>query len=350
MAAIEISAGASLGEEGRYRLRRLLGTGGMASVWLAMDSRLEREVAIKVLADVLALDEGYVARFEREARLAAGLSHPNLVGIYDFSVHGTRPYLVLEYIAGGTLADRLRGQQTPRGDPVALACELLDAVGYIHKAGVIHRDIKPANVLIGNDGRARLTDFGIAQPSDATTLTRTGHVIGTQRYLAPEVLAGHSANERSDLYSCGILLGECLGPGTPRQLRRLVSLLTDPDAQRRPGSAAEAIAVLQAPPTAETRTLPYRAGATQSRTVTRSTHVARLPFARDGRKAEGHSTRRAAVMIAAAAVLLVTLLLVTSGGGSNHPDPTTPLAVPSANAPLSQQLGRLDQAISQSRR
>jgi len=350
MAAIEISAGASLGEHGRYRLQRLLGTGGMASVWLAADSRLERDVAIKVLADVLALDESYVARFEREARLAAGLSHPHLVSIFDFSVHGARPYLVLEYIAGGTLADRLRAPQNPNWDPAVLARELLDAISYIHNAGIIHRDIKPANVLIGTDGGARLTDFGIAQPSGATRITSTGQVIGTQRYIAPEILEGRPANERSDLYACGVLLGECLRPGTSPQLQRLVSLLTDQDPQRRPGSAAEAIAILQAPATAKTRMLPNPARATRTRTLPRSTFVRRPRVTRNGREVQVHLTRTVAAMITAGAVLLVALILLTAGGGSSSAPHATTLVAPPASAPLSQQLGQLDQAINHSRR
>lgn len=350
MAAIEISAGTSLGEDGRYRLQRLLGTGGMASVWLAADSRLERDVAIKVLADVLALDQDYVARFEREARLAAGLSHPHLVSIFDFSVHGTRPYLVLEYIAGGTLADRLRAPQNPTWDPLVLARELLDAISYIHKAGIIHRDIKPANVLIGTDGRARLTDFGIAQPSGATRITSTGQVLGTQRYIAPEILAGHPANQRSDLYACGVLLGECLRPGTSPQLGRLVSRLTEQDPQRRPGSAAEAIAILQAPATATTRMLPNPAGVTRTRVPPRSNFGARPRVTRNGREVQLHLTRTVAAMTAAATILLVALILLAAGGGSTSSPPTTTLVAPPTSAALSQQLDQLDRAINHSRR
>lgn len=355
MAAIDLSAGAQLGEDGRYRLERLLGTGGMASVWLASDSRLEREVAIKVLADVLALDPDYVARFEREARVAAGLSHPHLVSIFDFSVHGTRPFLVLEYIAGGTLADRLRGARDRTWDPATLARELLDAIGYIHRAGIIHRDIKPANVLIGVDGRARLTDFGIAQPSGATSITSTGQVIGTQRYIPPEILAGHPANERSDLYACGVLLAECLTPGAPAQLRRLVELLTEQDAQRRPASAAAAIAVLQAGPAATTRPLPLPPLATRHRTRrrtrTRPTVLARPVITRNGREVQLHLTHATAATIAAGAVLLLlVVILLASSGGRRTTSRAVKLVPPPASAPLSQQLAGLDQAISHSRR
>lgn len=206
MAAIELAAGVSLGHGGRYCLQRVLGTGGMASVWLARDVELDREVAVKVLADVLALDPDYVSRFEREARVAAKLSHPHLVRVFDFADRGLRPYLVMEYVAGGSLADRLRDPQKANWDAEVLARELLDALGYVHRAGVIHRDIKPGNVLIGSDGRARLTDFGIAQPSDASRLTSTGMVIGSERYIAPEVMRGQPASPRSDLFSLGVLI------------------------------------------------------------------------------------------------------------------------------------------------
>lgn len=349
MAATEIGAGASLGEGGRYRLQRLLGAGGMASVWLAADARLERDVAVKVLSDVLALDQDYVARFEREARLAAGLSHAHLVSIFDYSVHGTRPYLVLEYIAGGTLADRLRAPQDPKWNPMILARELLDAISYIHKAGIIHRDIKPANVLIGTDGRARLTDFGIAQPSGATRITSIGQVIGTQRYIAPEIMTGHPADERSDLYACGVLLGECLRPGTPAQLSELVDHLTDHDPRRRPRSADQAIAMLQSPSTAATRVLPHPAGA-RTRALSRPSRVARPRVTLSGRQVQVHMTPTVAAVMAAAAVLLVAIILLTLGGASTHAPPTARLVAPPASAPLSQQLDQLAKTINESRR
>jgi eukaryotic-like serine/threonine-protein kinase len=159
---------------GRYRLERILGTGGMASVWLARDERLGRPVAVKLLSDSLAHDESYLHRFRREARLAAGLSHPNLVTVYDFGDEDERPYLVMEYVEGGTLTDRIAGGTAHELDPGRLARELLDALDHIHSAGIVHRDIKPGNVLIAPDGSARVTDFGIAQPEGATRLTGTG--------------------------------------------------------------------------------------------------------------------------------------------------------------------------------
>ncbi len=154
-------AGRRLG--GRYLLLRPLGLGGMAAVWLATDERLGRPVAIKVLSDTVAGDEEFLQRFSREARVAAGLQHPHLVQIYDFDA-GERPYLVMEYIEGGTLAERFADREPPAAE--RLARELLGALRHIHSNGVLHRDVKPHNVLIDAGGHARLTDFGIAQPSE----------------------------------------------------------------------------------------------------------------------------------------------------------------------------------------
>ena len=233
-----LGRGVRLGGD-RYRLEHLLGRGGMASVWLAHDEVLARPVAVKVLSDSIAADPEYLARFQREAQVAARLTHPNLVNVFDFSATEERPYLVMEFVEGGNLADRLAsGMPVERG---RIARELLAALAHIHGAGVLHRDVKPQNVLVGDDGRARLTDFGIAQPHDATSLTQTGQVLGTARYIAPEVMRGEPASESSDLYSLGILLRECpLDDGTP-ELDALVERLTDPEPDARPISAAEAM-------------------------------------------------------------------------------------------------------------
>ena len=232
--------GALLAE--RYRLERVLGAGGMASVWLARDERLGRSVAVKLLSDSLAHDQSYLSRFRREARLAAGLSHPNLVKVYDFGGEDERPYLVMEYVEGETLAARIAGGTALDLDPGRLARELLGALEHIHCAGIVHRDIKPANVLIAPDKSARVTDFGIAQPQDATRLTSTGLVIGTRSYLAPEVLHGEPATVRSDLYSCAIVLEEAFGDLLPAGLAGVVRRLGDEDPARRPESAARALA------------------------------------------------------------------------------------------------------------
>jgi serine/threonine-protein kinase len=237
----------------RYRLERHLGRGGMASVWLASDEVLERSVAVKVLSDTIASDPEFLARFRREARVAASLSHPNLIGVYDFAEGDERPYLVMEYVPGENLAERMAGKAGV--DCERLARELLGALAHIHAAGIVHRDIKPGNVLIAPDDSAKLIDFGIALPRDATALTRTGHLLGTARYIAPEVMAGGAATERSDLYSCGIMLRDCAGDRPSGQLPALLARLSSEDPRDRPASAAEALirvnrkAPNQAPPT-----------------------------------------------------------------------------------------------------
>jgi serine/threonine-protein kinase len=227
----------------RYRLERLLGRGGMASVWLAGDQVLERPVAVKIIADTIASDPEFRARFRREARTAAGLSHPNLIGIYDYAEAAERPYLVMEYVAGDNLAQRV--SRHGEVDGALLARQLLGALAHIHAAGIVHRDVKPQNVLITPDGRAKLIDFGIALPADATALTQTGNLLGTARYIAPEVMRGERATERSDLYSCGVVLRDCIGSTPPAGLRGLVERLCAADPLERPASAREALSRLE---------------------------------------------------------------------------------------------------------
>lgn len=226
----------------RYRLERLLGHGGMASVWLATDEVLERPVAIKVLSDTIASDPEFLARFRREAQIAASLSHPNLIGVYDYADEEERPYLVMEYVPGETLAERMSHRTGL--DCEQLARELLGALAHIHAAGIVHRDVKPGNVLIAPQGGAKLIDFGIALPKDATSLTRAGLLLGTARYIAPEVMAGRPATERSDLYSCGVLLRDCVGGDTRGRLGSLAGRLSATDPHHRPSSAAAAMAQL----------------------------------------------------------------------------------------------------------
>jgi serine/threonine protein kinase len=241
LATIVVAPGALLKD--RYRLERLLGRGGMASVWLASDQVLERPVAVKIIADTIASDPEFRARFRREARIAAGLSHPNLIGIYDYADGAERPYLVMEYVAGDNLAQRLSSQGEI--DSELLTRELLGALAHIHAADIVHRDIKPQNVLIAADGSAKLIDFGIALPADATALTRTGNLLGTARYIAPEVMRGERATERSDLYSCGVVLRDCIGSNSSASLRGLVQHLCAADPLDRPASAREALTRLE---------------------------------------------------------------------------------------------------------
>jgi eukaryotic-like serine/threonine-protein kinase len=237
-------AGIAVGEllKERYRLERTLGRGGMAAVWLGHDEVLDRPVAVKVLSDTLAGDPGFVARFRREAQTAAGLSHPNLVGVYDYSEEGERPYLVMQFVPGENLAERQeRGEEV---DCELLARELLEALAHIHAAGILHRDIKPGNIVIEPEGTAKLIDFGIALPRDATALTSTGLVLGTERYAAPEVMEGQPATERSDLYSAGVVLRGCAGRG-PAALGSLTGWMTSRDPGARPASARQALERLE---------------------------------------------------------------------------------------------------------
>jgi len=226
----------------RYRLERTLGRGGMAAVWLGHDEVLDRPVAVKVLSDTIATDPGFVARFHREARTAASLSHPNLVGVYDYSDEGERPYLVMQFVPGENLAALLE-----RGEGVdcdRLARELLEAIDHIHSVGILHRDIKPANIIVEPDRTAKLIDFGIALPADATALTNTGLILGTERYAAPEVMEGQPATERSDLYSAGVVLRSCEGQCS-RALHGLIEWMTSKEPGARPTSARQALVRLE---------------------------------------------------------------------------------------------------------
>ncbi len=202
----------------RYRILRPLGSGGMAEVVAAHDVVLGRDVAVKLIRPALLADPASRDRLLREARSAAALHHPNTVAVYDAGDDGDRPFVVLELVEGGTLADRLRrdGPRTPE-ETFAIGRALLEALEAAHDAGLVHRDIKPSNVLLANDGRVKLADFGIAKALAETDpgLTSTGQIMGTPRYLAPEVSAGHPASAASDLYALGTVLYECLTGAPP---------------------------------------------------------------------------------------------------------------------------------------
>lgn len=311
-----IASGRRLGD--RYLLERPLGHGGMAVVWLATDERLGRSVAVKVLSDTLTADHDYLDRFAREARVAAGLSHPNLVSIYDYDA-GRRPYLVMEYIEGGDLAERLEQGRAPAAE--RLARELLSALRHIHAAGVMHRDIKPQNVLVDGHGNARLSDFGIARPRDATSLTRTGEVIGTKTYLAPEVLAGEPASERSDLYALGVLLGDAAADGAAAPLWKLVDQLCDPDPERRPASAAAALEDLERGEVHAPIGEPTQPYAVERPPLDAPTPPTRRPFEPTPTGAQTPPRRsRAGALTALAGIAAVAVVAaVLAGSGSDTP-------------------------------
>ena len=200
---------------GRYRLERKLGGGGMADVWLAEDQELGRKVAIKMLHDRYANDTQFVERFRREATHAAGLSHPNVVSIFDRGEAGGSYFIVMEYVEGRTLKELIvtRG---PCPVPVAISYvrQVLAALRYAHRNGIVHRDIKPHNVLVDHEGRVKVADFGIAR-AGSSQMTEAGSIIGTAQYLSPEQARGAPVDESSDLYSTGILLFELLTGKVP---------------------------------------------------------------------------------------------------------------------------------------
>jgi serine/threonine-protein kinase len=196
--------------DGRYRILRKLGSGGMADVYMAEDQQLGRRVALKVLHRRFAEDEQFVERFRREASSAAGLSHPNVVSIFDRGEWDGTYYISMELVEGRTLKEIVREKgPAPPEAAVDLTLQILRAARYAHKHGVVHRDIKPHNVLIDQDGRVRVTDFGIAR-AGTSDITETGSVMGTAQYLSPEQAQGRPVDERADLYAIGIVLYELL--------------------------------------------------------------------------------------------------------------------------------------------
>jgi len=200
--------------DGRYEVLSRIARGGMATVYLATDRRLDREVALKVMHPHLA--EGasgadFQARFRREARAAARLTHPGLVGVLDQGVDNGTPYLAMEYVDGSTLRRRLveEGPLTVE-DALRTTEAVLEALSVAHRAQLVHRDIKPENVLIASDGRIKVADFGLARAVTEVTSTTTGTVLGTVAYLAPELVARGASDTRTDVYAVGIVLYEML--------------------------------------------------------------------------------------------------------------------------------------------
>jgi beta-lactam-binding protein with PASTA domain/predicted Ser/Thr protein kinase len=202
--------------DGRYRVIRKLGAGGMADVYLAEDQELGRRVAIKVLNERHAEDEQFVERFRREAKSAAGLSHPNIVSIYDRGEAEGSYYIAMEYLDGRTLKELLV-RNGPPPIPIAIdyARQILAAIGFAHRNGIVHRDIKPHNVVVGRDGRLKVTDFGIARSGASHQMTEAGSIIGTAQYLSPEQARGTNVDATSDLYSMGVVLYELLTGEVP---------------------------------------------------------------------------------------------------------------------------------------
>ena len=207
---------------GRYRLLGRLGSGGMADVWCAEDAMLDRRVALKFLHERFAQDEQFVERFRREASAAAGLQHPNVVGVFDRGTFDGSHYIAMEYVEGAALNDLIeRGISV--GEAVEIVRQVLAGARYAHANGIVHRDLKPQNVLVDAEGRARVTDFGIAR-AGVSEITQTGSVLGTAQYLSPEQAQGLPVTAASDIYSVGVLLYEALTGRVPFEAESPVSV------------------------------------------------------------------------------------------------------------------------------
>jgi serine/threonine-protein kinase len=202
----------------RYQLQELIATGGMGSVYRALDQHLRRPVAIKVLKRSLADDSTFLERFRREARAAAVINHPNVARVFDYGERRSEPFIVMELVEGETLADRIDRQgRLPWREAFAIAEQVAGALAAAHAHGVVHRDVKPANILLDASGQVKVTDFGIARAARATTLTRPGMVLGSANYVAPEQAQGNPVAPAADLYSLGCVLFEAVTGSTPYQ-------------------------------------------------------------------------------------------------------------------------------------
>jgi serine/threonine protein kinase len=324
---------------GRFRLEQTLSVTVMSEVWLALDPELDRQVVVKLLAQ-----DADRARFEREAQAAAGLTHENIVRLFDYGEEEGRPYMVFEYLLGGSLEDRLEGGALSESEATRIARDMAEGLAHAHAQGVVHRDLKPANVLFDAEGRAKIADFGIAQLGGATTLTEAGTILGTAAYMSPEQAAGEPATPASDVYSFGVVLYRMLAgrlpfeAGNPAELAAmhraaeppplgadispaladLTMRALDKRPERRPasGTALAELLTLDAPPTvaaeAATRVLPAATRRRRGRRVSPAI-------------AAGFSLLLLAVLGAVAAVLLMSH---SSSAGQESPVRTTRTTAP----------------------
>lgn len=202
---------------GRFRLESEIGAGGMTGVWQAVDEVLERPVAVKILHRHLLSNQVFCDRFRREALAAGALTHPNVVAVYDTGQHDEAPYVVMEYVRGGSLARRLADEgPLPPAAVARIGADVCEALGYAHRAGVVHRDLKPTNILLSESGQVKVTDFAVAGAALGGDLTATGALLGTLSFLSPEVLEGGEPDASADLYALGVVLFKALTGRSPR--------------------------------------------------------------------------------------------------------------------------------------
>jgi eukaryotic-like serine/threonine-protein kinase len=325
---------------GRYRIEREIGHGGMAAVYLAHDEELDRPVAVKLLPQHLADDDEFRARFVREARLAGRLSHPNVVRVYDAGEVVGRPFIVMEYVPGSSLAEAGR---LPAERAVELVVQACTGLQHAHDAGVVHRDVKPANLLVREDGVLKIVDFGIARAAESTRHTQAGTLLGTAAYLAPEQIAGEDATAASDIYSLGAVLYELLAGRPPHAFSSLAELA----AQQAEGSIAP---VRDAEPTVPREVeaavmhalardpsfRPASAAELAQELAGTAPEPATVPFRQPRR-------RRAAGWLVGAAVVIaigVSIALATLRGGSKSRPPAPAGVTPPTQASSAEQQAR----------
>jgi serine/threonine protein kinase len=370
---------------GRYRPERLLGRGGSAEVWCCTDEALDRQVALKLVTSSGGEDAGRVGD---EARLLARLSHPGLVPVYDAGTdEAGRPWVVMELVDGETLADAIRRGPMPSERVAEIGARLAAALAYVHGEGLIHRDVKPANVLLGSDGRVRLTDFGIARLVDAAKVTATGLTVGTASYLSPEQVTAEPVGTAADVYSLGLVLLECLTgqreypgsavevalarlsrpPQVPADLPDgwpgLLAAMTDRDPSRRPTCAqvgtdlhavaagGEATTALATPTSVSDRTQVLDRTQLLTTPGPGPALTARQPVGRRQTVVPSRPPRNrwaiALGIVLAVGILVIAGLLISRSGSGNGAVPATVTVHPDVPDPVKRDVARLQQLVSQ---
>ena len=324
---------------GRYALRAVLGTGGMATVWRAHDEVLGREVAVKVLSPPYAADPGFLARFEREARHAAAVSHPRLVTVFDCGVDGGTPYLVMELVTGRTLRQVLdEVGPLPAGQAAAIAAAVCEGLEAAHAAGLVHRDIKPANIILAG-AEVKILDFGIARAEGTAAGTATGIVLGTAAYMSPEQAAGRPAGPASDLYALGCVLFEMLTGAPPFTAESAVGLAhrqvhddPGPPSARRPGLPASLDQMTTRLLAKDPADRPADAAAARAGLLALAPDATPVPPAAGvpgpPRRRRGPRQSETVLAAALAAALAALATVLVTGSGSTRPAP--PAARPAA--------------------